>query len=733
MNKSYKIKLDPLSTESNEIKINLEQDVETLEFLSMSLDTKEIYGTFNADYGVLVGRVVANGGVGIPNAKISIFIPLSEEDENDRDIRSIYPYKRPNDKNFEGKRYNLLPRVSQINPNDGLIYPRQPFGSFPIKPEIVTNPKLMNVYKKYYKYTATTNDAGDYMIFGVPVGVQTVHMSVDITDIGEYSMTPASMVGNLGYSPNLFTDNNSRIKESNDLDDLPHIETQEISVDVIPFWGDVENFQIGVTQQNFRIRATLINTFTIFGTVFTDGEENQWGGGSRDRLRTLYRAYKETETNQLQMVNKRISRVTEKIYYYPNTMTDGEIENAEINDPEADNMLLLDPSEYSVFKRDGDFVVIVSCNRRKIITDEFGNEIEVDPSSPEGVFTEFKGFMTIEYSDDDLPTDYRTELGPRNMTQLRMRFKFPQKSAPQQSHAMYSGGDEAIINQNNARWRHEHYTFTAGNVYSVSKFHPVVYNNYDITSRPSYNNNTGFFSEGSDGDLINFPRLDASRNVGIIISEIDEIDDDDENNEEGENLLFPELPSNTFSQQYQKQAFAGNWLNFAVYLPQIGYLNPRVNSRRMNDTKTTTYFSFDSRRPGGGRFPINENPFRGNTQKIAAGQINTAYFGRSDLHWTDFIKIPKNILTEILNKSNEEGFKGFTTADLFDLSDVFEINQNFKSAMPNSPNGEIPFSANTGAGRVGGIPTNGMDLNVYIYRGWRTADCLQFLRELNII
>ena len=58
--------------------------------------------------------------------------------------------------------------------------------SFPIKEEIVTNPIFLDVYKKYYKYTALTNNSGDYMIFGVPIGTQTVHMSVDITDIGEY-------------------------------------------------------------------------------------------------------------------------------------------------------------------------------------------------------------------------------------------------------------------------------------------------------------------------------------------------------------------------------------------------------------------------------------------------------------------------------------------------------------------------------------------------------------------
>lgn len=113
------------------------------------------------------------------------------------------------------------------------------------------------------------------MIFGIPVGTQTVHLSVDTTDIGKYSMTPASMMSSLGYSSSLFSNNGTKIKESDDLNDLPNIETQDISVDVLPFWGNEELFEIGITRQDFRIRATLTSTFTIFGSTMTMGEKIQ--------------------------------------------------------------------------------------------------------------------------------------------------------------------------------------------------------------------------------------------------------------------------------------------------------------------------------------------------------------------------------------------------------------------------------------------------------------------------
>ena len=328
MNKSQRIYFDPDAQGSDRyIKVRLEQDVDTFEFLTMNLSTEDVYQNFNSDYGVLIGRVIANKGIGVPNAKISIFIPLADEDATDGEIVSIYPYRTPRDKNNEGKRYNLLPRVSKIDPITNQIKPKQAFGSFPIKEELVTNVSFLNVYKKYYKYTATTNDAGDYMIFGVPIGTQTVHMSIDITDIGKYSMPPAAMVSNLGYSPNLFTDGNSKIKPSNDLDDLPNIETSEISVDIIPFWGDTTNFEIGITRQDFRVKAALGNVFIIFGSVFTDGVNSMWGSniGLFRYISELYHI-SDDEYNNISMLSKRIGTVTEKIYYYPPSISDDIVE-----------------------------------------------------------------------------------------------------------------------------------------------------------------------------------------------------------------------------------------------------------------------------------------------------------------------------------------------------------------------------------------------------------------------
>ena len=162
MQKSYRIRTTP-GVDKN-INVTLEQDFDLLEILSIKLTQSEVYSRLCADFGVVVGRVLANGGYGIPNAKVSIFIPLSDEDELDPLISELYPYKETTDKNELGYRYNLLSSAKQNKCHT-------PTGSFPTEEEFLLDPLLLEVYDKYYKFTVKTNKSGDYMIWGLPLGV----------------------------------------------------------------------------------------------------------------------------------------------------------------------------------------------------------------------------------------------------------------------------------------------------------------------------------------------------------------------------------------------------------------------------------------------------------------------------------------------------------------------------------------------------------------------------------
>ncbi|MFA5207215.1 MAG: hypothetical protein WC428_00795 [Candidatus Paceibacterota bacterium] len=687
MNKSQRIFLNNnAAIADSHITVKLDQDVDTLEFLSMSLSTKDVYQDFNADYGVLIGRVLANGGIGIPNAKISIFIPLTDEDANNSEISSIYPYINPTDKNNEGKRYNLLPRVSQVN-SFGISSPKQPFGSFPIKPELVTNLEFLNVYKKYYKYTALTNGSGDYMIFGVPIGTQTVHLSVDITDIGKFSMTPASMVTNLGYSPNLFTDNGSKIKLSTDLNDLPNIETQEISVDIVPFWGDTENFTIGITRQDFRIRSVLNNTFVLFGSSFTDGDNSMWGEESHSAVRVgeLFRARNDANTT-VGMYSKRNGRITEKIYYYPPTVTDAQINSGSV-DPTT-QMLVLDPSEYSTYKRDGDFVFIVSCNRAKIITDDFGNEVSVPFDSINGIFTEFRGFVTLEYTNDAIPMNFTGSIGADSkLVPLRYKLKFPQYAARNASFAKAE-------NTNTNNWRKISFKFIGGKLYSFAKFHGLTYNeDYPDADQffQDHSDNNGFFRKTTP----NLPTNDPFWNVGIIVN-------GNYGNYINSNQQFPSNATNGS----MGGVFGANWMNLSIYFPQIGFQSEgswrslRVYSadnfaRQTEDNTDNSFFFFD------------------NTQKIAASEFNTKWFARSDLNWTDIIEIPKQDILAMNNVTK----KGFTELDpATPLGNTYRN----KTKIPTGWAAACPITAGVGS-------------NTYFYKGINKANCIEFVVSLGLV
>ena len=110
-NKSIRLRTEPGS--SKNINVKIQQEFDTIDFLSLKITQDEAYRNFCSDYGVVAGRVIANDGFGVANAKISIFIPLSDEDAEDPVISSIYPYISPIDINSEGIRYNLLPRLGK--------------------------------------------------------------------------------------------------------------------------------------------------------------------------------------------------------------------------------------------------------------------------------------------------------------------------------------------------------------------------------------------------------------------------------------------------------------------------------------------------------------------------------------------------------------------------------------------------------------------------------------------
>ena len=266
MSNSYRIRTQVGVDKS--IKVLIDQDFEYLEILSLKVLQSQIYTRQCSDYGVIIGRVTANDGFGIPNAKISVFIPLTSEDTTNPIISDLYPYKTLSELNEDGYRYNLLPYLPSYSNHS-------PTGTFFDKNDVLVDPTLIEVYDKYFKYTAKTNDSGDYMIFGVPTGSQTIHVDVDLSDIGEFSLSPQDLIRMGNATPAQVA--GTKFKSSTNLNELPQIISINRIIEVEPLWGQPEVCNLGVTRTDFDLtdesNITITPTSIFMGSIFSSNDD----------------------------------------------------------------------------------------------------------------------------------------------------------------------------------------------------------------------------------------------------------------------------------------------------------------------------------------------------------------------------------------------------------------------------------------------------------------------------
>jgi hypothetical protein len=265
MGQSYRIRTQLGINKS--INIQLDQEFEFLEILSLKLQQEDVYTKSCAQYGVVVGRVTANNGFGLPNARVSIFIPIESVDESNPIVSSIYPYKSPNDKNEDGYRYNLLPYEQSYSSHAAT-------GTLPTRLDALTGSTAIEIYDKYYKFSVKTNESGDYMIMGVPQGQHTLVMDVDLSDIGEFSLTPQDLI-RMGLATEAQVAGN-RFRSSNDLNSLPQIINIVKDLEVSPLWGDPELCDIAVNRVDFDLRddanVDIQPTAVFMGSIYSTAD-----------------------------------------------------------------------------------------------------------------------------------------------------------------------------------------------------------------------------------------------------------------------------------------------------------------------------------------------------------------------------------------------------------------------------------------------------------------------------
>lgn len=755
-NESRRIDIKIGDDKEKNIKFKLDQNVKTMEILSLKLTQEDIFKSYNADYGVVIGRVIGNGAVGIPNAKVSIFIPLDGVDESNPIIKSIYPYKKTQDKNLNNKRYNLLPRISKANK------PKQPFGSFPTKEEFLCDKDYLYVYEKYYKYSTITNSSGDYMIFGVPTGNHIIHMSVDITDIGKYSMSPISMVNNLGYSPNLFSFDAVTIKDHDDLTELPNIELQDISINVIPFWGDDKNYDIGITRQDFKIRAEIQTTFTLFGSCFTTSEKTTIGNpnngplypGSEDATDGAF--YLMYDENGFDVRANRNFKPKITVLSYKPEMDLNLVAVDGYNNLTNDDIFALESNKYASILNNGEFALVIPCNRKRMITDASGVQIEVDINDPRGVLTEFAGSILFDVdSSNNLPVNIpftRRFSWEKDVGILRGRLKIPQGSNTNKLPSTdLAKNDDFVYNESRGEdlnWKKSYHLFENGKYYSVAQFFPTKLqshpfdpndddgiNNITLNNIPIYG---GLLFKVSGVSTRN-PTLpyDSSNSSDLILTGITSGYTGPSNIFNYQllpNVVSDSIPiidnGNTIG-HYNEGYFGGQWLNMCLALPVVTFApGPANDSTGRRDQTTSDMMTTQYAVSNNSGLPDNNNEgvfFRNNNQKITNTISDTMAYLRPRSFETAFIEVDSSDIDILFSNP---------------LKGVSKYEYNLEISRIGDINSKYMYRPYYSGGN--GYNNNAMDLNKYldplpkddcgyIFKGMFDADCIKLLKNSGLI
>jgi len=431
------------------------------------------------------------------------------------------------------------------------------------------------------------------------------------------------------------------------------------------------------------------------------------------------------------IISKRYGNPTEKIYYYPEEVTDAEIDSGNY----TDKMILLDKTEYSIYKDKGDFVLILSCNRKRVVINEKGQLVDAGNSSEAGLFTEFKGFMTLEITDEDLPLDWKTHGEHLYYKPIRQKLKFPQHASKGETFREPDGS--TITEGYNRKWRAQYFTFSGGGIYSLSRFHGVVKNE----GKDSKNEELlggGWFAES---DCINdLQSTSLELHAGEILT----------NNALYSGNTLYQMSGNT-CRIYDKcgylESFGANWLNMSVYLPQTGwvydnysYLPCGNGIHQCCSWRTNTQFTAD---------PTSSFYTQDNSQSIIGCYTNTCSFARSDLNWTDFINLTK---TDIfyLNSVCSKGIKTDTDGKTFNVtsgtisnmtSETYSIQGTYRNGIyiPN-PRGYLSVSFNKwykaapiNGGKCQGKPVCAADGRTYFFKGADTSDTVAYIVSLGIV
>lgn len=452
---TYRIRTKLGETEPINIPIKLMQEYNSFEILSLKINTDDTYRSYTSTEGIVVGRVsTANNGLGIPNVRVSIFIPKGEYNQSDEE-KVLYPFSSPTDLDGDRVRYNLLPSESDVD-----CY--QVIGTFPTKRKILDNETVCEVFEKYYKYTTVTNEAGDFMLSNIPVGKHRIHIDADLSDIGPFlSQKPYNMIENLGFEKNRF-ESTRQFKTSKDLDSLVQVISQNKSVHVYPYWGDAteNSAEMKITRTDLTLNYEFKTQAIFIGSVITDKQSNSIRQNCTATENAGKMSDMVTGPGQIEMIRKTVDDKIEQFKVKGDAL---------IND-------------------NGVWCYAVPMNLDYVKTDEFGNIVPTDDPNkgiPTRARVRFR--ITLNEMKDDKDSHKRCSyLVPNNPKNDDERFL-------KENEADYSFGSDT--------WDESFVDLLWNKVYTVKNFVP----RFQKSTRPTNRKHTGIKMVNHFGDNNPFP------------------------------------------------------------------------------------------------------------------------------------------------------------------------------------------------------------------------------------
>ena len=432
-NRVYRIRTKVGEDAPNVIHVPLNQSYDMFEILSLKLNQNNTYKSYESSYGIIVGRITANGGFGIPNAKVSVFIEVSDDETLQNKL--LYNFTSTSSTDNDGVRYNLLPDYL-----DDACH--QNVGTFPNKRLVLDNQDILEIFDKYWKYTTTTNHAGDYMLFGIPVGSQKIHVDVDLSDCGILSQRPRDMIGK-GYNAEMFESPN-KFKSSTNLNSLAQIISQDKGVYVYPYWGDISE-----TEDKFSITRCDINLeykfepYAVFmGSIVTDKGSNAIGKNCTGTENNGKMSDLIAGEGTIEMIRKTLDGKVEEFPIMGNRLIDG----------------------------DGVWCYQIPMNLDYVTTDEFGNLVPTD-NPDKGIATRTR--VRFRISLDENPND----------ATARKRAKYLVPNNPRIGDAEFNQTLEVDYEFGSATREESYCDMFWNKVYTVKNYIPKLQKNSKETNR----------------------------------------------------------------------------------------------------------------------------------------------------------------------------------------------------------------------------------------------------------